>query len=73
MNDLYRIKPLMLFASDGVWQFTAPDFVVKAVATKFRVDGSFGTLEKVTTEAQKDNAIASRPCSSSSNSFGCGR
>lgn len=46
-------KPFMLLASDGVWEFMASDFVVKAVATALRVDGSLGTLKKVTKEAQK--------------------
>jgi len=45
-------KPFMLLASDGVWQFMASDFVVKAMATKLPVDGSLGTLKKVTKQAQ---------------------
>jgi len=46
-------KPFMLLASDGVWQFMATDFVVKAVSTKLRLDGGLGTMKKVTKEAQK--------------------
>jgi len=46
-------KPFMLLASDGVWEFMASDYVVTAVASRLSVDGSLGTLKKVTKEARK--------------------
>ncbi|KAF4655983.1 hypothetical protein FOL47_009199, partial [Perkinsus chesapeaki] len=48
-----KSKPLIIMASDGVWEFLASDWVMKAIARKVPVDGASRCIQKLAKEARK--------------------
>ncbi|KAF4724832.1 hypothetical protein FOZ62_027998, partial [Perkinsus olseni] len=48
-----KTKPLIIMASDGVWEFLSSEWVMKALSRKVGTEGASRCIQKLSKEARK--------------------